>query len=153
MFLIFSLVSPTKSISSRSCFMRPMPRLDGGGRVRRNSVQGSGASASESEDDTRKSHVQSRIRNDSMCSVQSNKDGGINPLAKLNLTQKRKIVVSESARKLAEARREFLRKHDDNKPPDRSKLTMYDLIYYNPINNPMTVKPRILRNANPPESP
>lgn len=38
--------------------MRPTPRLDGGGRIRRNSIQGSatsGASASESEDDSRKS--------------------------------------------------------------------------------------------------
>lgn len=47
--------------------MRPTPRLDGGGRIRRNSIQGSansGASASESEDDTRKSSClnHSRVR-------------------------------------------------------------------------------------------
>lgn len=123
--------------------MRPTPRLDGGGRIRKNSVQGSGASASESEDDSRRSAsvVPSRIRNDSICSIQSFKDGG-NPgtVAKLNFGQKRRMAVSESARKLAEARREFLLKHE-NKPPDKSKLTMYDLIYYNPVTNPMKPKP------------
>lgn len=123
--------------------MRPTPRLDGAGRIRRNSVQGSGASASESEDDSRRSTsvAPSRIRNDSICSIQSLKDSGnASNIAKLNLGQKRRMVVSESARKLAEARREFLLKHE-NKPPDKSKLTMYDLIYYNPVTNPMKPKP------------
>lgn len=50
--------------------------------------------------------------------------------------QKKRTMVSESARKLAEARREFLLKHE-NKTPDRSQLKMYDLIYYNPVTNPM----------------
>ena len=117
--------------------MRPVPRLDSGGRVRKNSVQGSGASASESEDDSKKSLAPTRVRNDSICSVQSNKDGSNNTHSKLKVgQQKRRLTVSESARKLAEARREFMLKHE-NKTPDRSKLTMYDLIYYNPVSNPM----------------
>ena len=122
--------------------MRPTPRLDGGGRIRRNSIQGSGASASESEDDSRRSSIApSRVRNDSICSVQSLKEtGSASNIAKLNLGQKRRMVVSESARKLAEARREFHLKHE-NKCPDKSKLTMYDLIYYNPTTNPMKPKP------------
>ncbi|XP_001600099.2 transcription factor TFIIIB component B'' [Nasonia vitripennis] len=134
--------SPIKTIQGRSCFMRPTPRLDGGGRIRRNSVQGSGASASESEDDSRRSTsiAPSRIRNDSIQSLKDGGSGNANNIAKLNLGQKRRMVVSESARKLAEARREFLLKHENN-PPDKSKLTMYDLIYYNPVTNPMKPKP------------
>ncbi|KAG7197027.1 hypothetical protein KM043_017560 [Ampulex compressa] len=133
---------PVKVTQNRMCFMRPTPRLDNGGRVRRNSVQGSGASASELEDDNRRVNFTNtnRMRSDSLCSVQSNKESNAN-VSQSNLTifkngQKRRMLVSESARKLAEARREFLMKHE-NKAPDRSKLTMYDLIYYNPISNPM----------------
>ena len=126
--------------------MRPTPRLDGSGRIRRNSVAGSETSASESEDDIKKSisSIPARVRTESVCSVQSAKDTC--NVVKLNLGQKRKTNVSESARKLAEARREFYLKHE-NKPPDRSKLTMYDLIYYNPNKNPMTVKPKINRST------
>lgn len=127
--------------------MRPIPRLDTGGRVRKNSIQGSGASASESEDDSKRIKetcvTNIRIRNDSVCSVQSSKDTTAtvsqtnqNNITKFRTGSKRRILVSESARKLAEARREFLLKHE-NKTPDRSKLTMYDLIYYNPVTNPM----------------
>lgn len=134
--------SPTKVTQNRSCFMRPIPRLDSGGRVRRNSVQGSGASASESEDESRRitSVATNRIRNDSVCSVQSAKETPVNNtqsnVTKSKIGAKKRMLVSESARKLAEARREFLLKHE-NKTPDRSKLTMYDLIYYNPVSNPM----------------
>ncbi|XP_050462873.1 transcription factor TFIIIB component B'' homolog isoform X2 [Cataglyphis hispanica] len=135
-----SKFSPTKN---RLCFMRPVPRLDTGGRIRKNSIQGSGASASESEDEHGKrtvSIVPSRIRNDSCCSVQSNKDStttdnqNISP--RIKVMQKRRMQVSESARRLAEARREFLLKHE-NKTPDKSQMKMYDFIYYNPITNPM----------------
>ncbi|XP_051164138.1 transcription factor TFIIIB component B'' homolog isoform X2 [Leptopilina boulardi] len=135
-----SSVNSSKHISNRSCFMRPTPRLDSGGRVRKNSVQGSGASASESEDDGRKSSIPMRVRNDSICSVQSNKDvsSGAHNISKIKVgQQKRRLTVSESAKKLADARREFMLKHE-NKTPDRNKLTMYDLIYYNPVTNPMT---------------
>ncbi|KAL6449266.1 hypothetical protein ACFW04_000717 [Cataglyphis niger] len=123
--------------------MRPVPRLDTGGRIRKNSIQGSGASASESEEEHGKrtvSIVPSRIRNDSCCSVQSNKDStttdnqNISP--RIKAMQKRRMQVSESARRLAEARREFLLKHE-NKMPDKSQMKMYDFIYYNPITNPM----------------
>lgn len=55
---------------------------------------------------------------------------------KSKIGQKRRMLISESAKKLAEARKEFQLKHE-NKAPDRSKLTMYDLIYYNPVTNPM----------------
>ncbi|XP_014469970.1 PREDICTED: transcription factor TFIIIB component B'' homolog [Dinoponera quadriceps] len=105
----------------------------------KSSIQGSGVSASESEDEHGKrvaSVVPSRIRNDSICSIQSNRESTINDIARIKVTQKRRMMVSESARKLAEARREFLIKHE-NKTPDRSQLKMYDLIYYNPVTNPM----------------
>lgn len=71
--------------------MRPIPRLDGGGRVRRNSIQGSGASASESEDDSKRSISvsQGRVRNDSICSVQSLKNSNAsNSAIKLNSKSK-----------------------------------------------------------------
>ncbi|KAH0539465.1 transcription factor TFIIIB component B'' homolog [Cotesia glomerata] len=56
---------------------------------------------------------------------------------KSNVKQKKKFVISESTRKLAEKKRSFRLEHKDGKP-DRSKLTMYDLIHYNPSTNPMT---------------
>ncbi|XP_043278680.1 transcription factor TFIIIB component B'' homolog [Venturia canescens] len=153
---------------TRTSFMRPTPRLDGGGRIRRNSVQGSGASASESEDDCRRSAsvLTNRVRNDSISSLQSTKStnrenpgqtnlmtstgnsadkSGTSPtktMSSLAVRQKRKMNVSESARKLAEARREFQLKYE-HKQPDRTKLTMYDLIYYNPITNPIKKSDRI----------
>ncbi|XP_043666456.1 transcription factor TFIIIB component B'' homolog [Vespula pensylvanica] len=137
------LGSPTKTAQNRSCFMRPVPRLNNSGRIRSNSIQGSGASASESEDDSKRiiNNVTNRTRNDSVCSIQSSKEVNSNNVSsnattKLKTGQKRRILISESARKLAEARREFLLKHE-NKTPDRTKLTMYDLIYYNPVTNPM----------------
>ncbi|KAJ8673957.1 hypothetical protein QAD02_005219 [Eretmocerus hayati] len=137
--------SPIK-MRNRSCFMRPSPRLDGGGRIRRNSVQSSGASASESEDDSR--------RSSSVASSRTFKENSTNNATKSNSNQKRKTLVSDTTRKIgaseasvqekkvsmARARREFFIKHD-NKPPDKSKLTMYDLIYYNPTTNPMKPKP------------
>lgn len=39
-----------------------------------------------------------------------------------------------------ESRREFNRSYGDKNPPDKSKLKMYDLIYYNPTTNPMRKK-------------
>lgn len=122
--------------------MKPTLKLDTGARIRKNSIQGSGASASESEDDNRRmtTITPSRVRNDSICSVQSNRESTTNDSQnnpeKLKITPKKRMLISESARKLAEARKEFLLKHE-NKTPDRSQLKMYDLIYYNPVTNPM----------------
>lgn len=53
-----------------------------------------------------------------------------------NTVIQRKFKRTEQSRKLAEARREFLEKFRDSKP-DRQKLTMIDLIFYNPTSNPM----------------
>ncbi|XP_053979088.1 transcription factor TFIIIB component B'' homolog [Hylaeus volcanicus] len=136
------IVSPVKSAQCRLSYMRPTPKLDTGGRVRRNSIQGSGASASESEDDSRKviAATANHMKNDAVHSTECAKDpvtsNTKNDTTKSKTGQKRRILVSESARKLAEARREFNIKHE-NKTPDRTKLTMYDLIYYNPVSNPM----------------
>ncbi|XP_012268075.2 transcription factor TFIIIB component B'' homolog [Athalia rosae] len=137
-----SPASPAKLMQNRSRFVKPVPRLDGSGRIRRSSIQGSGASASESEDDNKRLNyvLPCRMRNDSCGSIQSNKEPtasiGLNNISETRPAPKRRMVISESARKLAEARREFLHKHG-NKAPDRNKLTMYDLIYYNPVTNPM----------------
>lgn len=48
----------------------------------------------------------------------------------------RKFRRTEQSRKLAEARREFVQKFGTSKP-DRHKLTMMDLIFFNPTSNPM----------------
>ncbi|XP_057338144.1 uncharacterized protein LOC130676143 [Microplitis mediator] len=176
---IIAATEPKKSVTnsetgsqskllSRGCFMRPVPRLDGHGRIRRNSVQGSGASASESEDDSRRhftvpintngiNNNKTDSLDNNQCSIKvsfsssnsnnnnvsnnnnnnSNTDNETSTsLTKSNVRQKKKIVISESARKLAEARREFQLKYENHKP-DRAKLTMYDLIHYNPSTNPM----------------
>ncbi|XP_063982143.1 transcription factor TFIIIB component B'' homolog [Diachasmimorpha longicaudata] len=137
-----SETSLTKVHINRS-FTRPTPRLDGSTRIRRNSIQGSGASASESEDDSRR-HPPPPHRPPSPHSSQPSQNSshppppGQNPSQShsQNSKQKRKVLISESARKLAESRREFFLKHE-HKQPDRTKLTMYDLIYYNPVTNPM----------------
>ncbi|XP_076243850.1 transcription factor TFIIIB component B'' homolog Bdp1 [Calliopsis andreniformis] len=134
--------STIRSAQSRLGFIRPVPKLDSGGRIRKNSIQGSGASASESEDDSRRINSTNinNATNDLINTAQTVKDISINNnknnIIKSKIGQKRRMLVSESAKKLAEARKEFQLRHE-NKTPDRSKLTMYDLIYYNPITNPM----------------
>ncbi|XP_063219978.1 transcription factor TFIIIB component B'' homolog [Bacillus rossius redtenbacheri] len=47
----------------------------------------------------------------------------------------RKVHSSITVR-LSKARQEFVSKYKDERP-DRSRLTMFDLIYYNPVTNPM----------------
>ncbi|XP_076292139.1 uncharacterized protein LOC143214684 [Lasioglossum baleicum] len=137
------LGSPTKLSQNRLSFMRPTPKLDSGGRVRKNSIQGSGASASESEDESKRINYSttSHTKNDSVQTAEIPKDTSVSNAKVSSLTKskaghKRRVLVSESARKLADARKEFNLKHE-NKIPDRAKLTMYDLIYYNPVTNPM----------------
>lgn len=75
-----------------------------------------------------------------MCSVASDHQSIIEPPSspkkELNVVIQRKWRRTEQSRKLAEARREFLEKFGDSKP-DRQKLTMMDLIFYNPTTNPM----------------
>jgi hypothetical protein len=63
--------------------------------------------------------------NDSECLEEGDKAG----------TQLRHAPGSGTPR-LARARQEFLNKFK-NKTPDRSCLTMFDLIFYNPTTNPM----------------
>lgn len=54
----------------------------------------------------------------------------------INQIIQKKCNRTEQTRKLAEARREFQRRFGSN-TPDRQKLTMMDLIFYNPVTNPM----------------
>lgn len=128
---------------------------------RRNSIQG----ASESEDDTgrRQRHFStssnqssynfagtpqpqrnyfslnktySRIRTESLCSnvsdAASQRDYSSRP---------KRSHRSEEFQRVANAKREFNQRLN-GKPPDKSRLTMYDMIYYNPLTNPMT-KPAV----------
>lgn len=148
--LIFS-ASPTKLISNRSSFIRPSPRLDGNSRIRRNSVQGSGASASESEDDSRRQNgiIQSKKSNTGGTS-QTDKGQSLNDNNNSDTTgrKKKKMIISDSAKRLMESRREFNRSYG-TKIPDKSKMKMYDLIFYNPRNNPMKKKEK---SVNPEEA-
>lgn len=97
-------------------------------------------SASESEDEGRKYY--GRIRNNSVCSAVSvSNQEPPTPISEEVLqketTAPKKLFRTEQSRKLAEARREFYRKFGTNNP-DKQKLKMIDLIYYNPTSNPMT---------------
>ncbi|XP_023022479.2 transcription factor TFIIIB component B'' homolog Bdp1 isoform X1 [Leptinotarsa decemlineata] len=94
-------------------------------------------SASESEDESRKH----RIRNDSVCSstsvVADSVGECMSPQRQKEVTAStvsKKCNRSEQTRKLAEARREFQRRFGTN-VPDRKKLRMMDLIFYNPVSN------------------
>lgn len=99
-------------------------------------------SASESEDDSRRN---SRHRNDSVCSTTSGLQDTNSNLESLppqkprefNTLIQRKCRRTEQSRRLAEARRDFYLKFGNQKP-DREKLTMMDLIFYNPTTNLMS---------------
>ncbi|RZC40141.1 transcription factor TFIIIB component B'' -like protein, partial [Asbolus verrucosus] len=122
--------SPSKVNRSR---IKAVPRLG---------QRNTSFSASESEDESRRNH---RHRNDSVCSTASGYQDS-SSIAECPSPQKpkefnsviqRKCRRTEQSRKLAEARRDFIIKFG-NKKPDRQKLTMIDLIFYNPTTNPMT---------------
>ncbi|KAL3285984.1 hypothetical protein HHI36_000498 [Cryptolaemus montrouzieri] len=95
-------------------------------------------SASESEDESKRSSQ--RTRNDSQSSniseiQESIPEQPMTPKAKeFSSVIHRKCRRTEWSRKLAEARREFTRKFLYGKP-DHKKLTMIDLIFYNPTTN------------------
>lgn len=129
---------------------------------RRNSIQGSniGAAGFESEDEQRRQrhystssshsnyniaatpHHQrnffglnkqhSRVRTESYSSSVSD----VPHMRDLN-SKIRRSHRSEEYQRVANAKREFNQKLN-GKPPDKSRLTMYDLIYYNPLTNPMS---------------
>ncbi|KAF5280311.1 hypothetical protein FQR65_LT03120 [Abscondita terminalis] len=100
-------------------------------------------SASESEDDTNKKSYK-RIRTESACSTASTSNDNF-ARAEPELPQKprdfntviqRKCRRTEQSNKMAEARRNFINKFR-NKDRDKNKLTMLDLIFYNPTTKPM----------------
>lgn len=124
---------------------------------RRNSIQGNGLSgASESEDEqhrrqrhysTSSNHssynpsstpqhqrnyfglnkVPSRVRTESYSSS----------ISDIPFSKSKRSNRSEEYQRVANAKREFNQRLN-GKPPDKSRLTMYDLIYYNPLTNPMS---------------
>lgn len=53
----------------------------------------------------------------------------------------KRSIRSEEFQRVANAKREFQQRLNGN-PPDKTRLTMYDMIYYNPTSNPMT-KPAV----------
>uniref|UniRef100_V5GSX4 Transcription factor TFIIIB n=1 Tax=Anoplophora glabripennis TaxID=217634 RepID=V5GSX4_ANOGL len=121
--------SPSKINRSR---IKAIPRLG----YRKTSL-----SASESEDESKRNY--NRNRNDSVCSTASGIPESITDCFSpqrpkdFNSMLQKKGNRTEQSRKLAEARRDFQRRFGASKP-DRQKLTMIDLIFYNPESNPMT---------------
>lgn len=51
-------------------------------------------------------------------------------------SKQKRSMRSEECQRVANAKREFNQRLNGN-PPDKTRLTMYDLIYYNPSTNPM----------------
>lgn len=74
----------------------------------------------------------SRIRTESMCSNVSEAAS----VRDVN-TRPKRMHRSEEFQRVANAKREFNQRMN-GKAPDKSRLTMYDMIYYNPVTNPMT---------------
>ncbi|XP_055309804.1 uncharacterized protein LOC129573372 [Sitodiplosis mosellana] len=145
-----SAAMPNNKIRQR---IRPTPCF----ASRRNSIQGSGiGGASESEDEqhrrqrhysTSSNHssynpsstpqhqrnyfglnkVPSRVRTESYSSS----------ISDIPFSKSKRSHRSEEYQRVANAKREFNQRLN-GKPPDKSRLTMYDLIYYNPLTNPMS---------------
>ncbi|KAF2879324.1 hypothetical protein ILUMI_26835 [Ignelater luminosus] len=133
-------LSPTKVINRSR--IKAVPRLS----HRRTSMTVHG-SASESEDDSKRNYK--RIRTESACSsisitnepqIQTDVSSPQKSKEFSSIIQ-RKCKRTEQSRKMAEARRHFMHKFG-NQIPDKQKLTMMDLIFYNPISNPMSQKPK-----------
>ncbi|PSN53895.1 hypothetical protein C0J52_02440 [Blattella germanica] len=127
--------------TSRARFSKPTPNFIEAS-ARRNSVQGS---ASESEDESRRcisiastvtppSRRHADLRSEEQAE-QINKED-LNRESSEKKSTKAKRVASSCMIRMAQARQEFQAKFRNQKP-DRSRLTMYDLIFYNPTTNPM----------------
>ncbi|KAF5297921.1 hypothetical protein FQA39_LY11906 [Lamprigera yunnana] len=131
--------SPTKVINRHR--IKAIPRLTQ--RRISSTIHGS---ASESEDDSNKK-ISKRIRTESVCSTVSNNNENVTK-PDVDVPQKRdfstviqrKCRRTEQSNKMAEARRNFINKFR-NREPDKHKLTMLDLIFYNPTTKPMSQKP------------
>ncbi|KAK9880468.1 hypothetical protein WA026_011713 [Henosepilachna vigintioctopunctata] len=97
-------------------------------------------SASESEDESKKH--EHRVRHDSQSSNFSTAHESVSDqpstlkMMEFSSVIQRKCKRTDWSRKLADARREFTRKFVSGKP-DHKKLTMIDLIFYNPTTNVM----------------
>ncbi|XP_069361637.1 LOW QUALITY PROTEIN: transcription factor TFIIIB component B'' homolog [Maniola hyperantus] len=146
--VLFDPIIPLPSPSKVRPKLRPVPRL---APLRRNSVQGS---ASESEDENRRSLLNSRdrqahevhtlqslpnrdvsrVRNDSVCSSVS--QAPTQPAAAASpLRDKQQIL--KTRRQEETRRRMAMRRRREN--AKRDTLTMYDLIFYNPTSNPLVL--------------
>ncbi|XP_026763101.2 uncharacterized protein LOC113521681 [Galleria mellonella] len=153
--VLFDPIVPLPSPSKVRPKLRPVPRL---GPHRRNSIQGS---ASESEDETRRALLSSgsvtpapprqrhdshtshstlhsllgrdvnRVRNDSVCSSVS--VATMQPAPATSPTKEKHI--SKSRRHDINRRMTAMRRRRET--VQRDKLTMYDLIFYNPTTNPI----------------
>ncbi|KAG4067568.1 hypothetical protein HA402_005340 [Bradysia odoriphaga] len=124
--------------------IRPTPYFG-----RRNSVQGA-ISESDDESNKRQRHLSTssshsnyninnnatpkiventRMRTESVCSNIS--EAGFQTFSK-----PKRIARSEEFQRIANAKKEFHQRFN-GKTPDKQHLTMYDMIYYNPVTNPL----------------
>lgn len=147
--------SPSSAIPNSNTKIRQRIRPTPCFANRRNSIQGNslgGASESEDEQHRRQRHystssnhssynpsttpqrnyfglnkIPSRVRTESYSSS----------ISDIPFTKGKRSHRSEEYQRVANAKREFNQRLN-GKPPDKSRLTMYDLIYYNPLTNPMS---------------
>ncbi|XP_069681897.1 nucleolar protein dao-5 [Periplaneta americana] len=140
-----STVSPPfkrNTDTTRGRFARPTPRLVEAS-ARRNSLQGS---ASESDDEARKAtstattitplHRRQQDLTSEEMAVATPSDSRVCDEPEKKKKERSRRTPSSCMLRMAKARMEFQNKFG-NKRPDRSRLTMFDLIFYNPTTNPM----------------
>ncbi|PNF19462.1 hypothetical protein B7P43_G02346 [Cryptotermes secundus] len=123
--------------TSRGRFVRPTPRFMEAS-MRRNSIQ---ISASETEEEFKKGtsmatspHKKETDLTSEDLAVTLTDTGSIEEAEKKVIRTRR--AASSCMQRMAKARLEFHNKFG-NRTPDRSRLTMFDLIFYNPATNPM----------------
>lgn len=126
---------------------------------RRNSIQGSSLGAafeSEDEQNRRQRHYSTSSNHSSYNPAstpqhsQRNNNFALNKtpsrvrtesfsssMSDIPFSKNKRSHRSEEYQRVANAKREFNQRLN-GQPPDKSRLTMYDLIYYNPLTNPMS---------------
>lgn len=137
---------PSPKIRQR---IRPTPCFN-----RRNSIQGTASDCDEDTNHRRQRHLSTssshsthntnfisknvsqigRIRTESTCSNVS--DIVSNIRSTTGLKSKKSTTRTDGLSKVSTVRRDFTHRFN-GQTPDKTRLTMFDMIYYNPITNPM----------------
>lgn len=135
-------IRPTPCFNRRNSIQGVAESDDDSGRRQRHYSTSSTYSTNYNPGSTPQQHTQrnyfglnktySRIRTESVCSNLSDATS----MRDINMRPKR-MHRSEEFQRVANAKREFNQRLN-GKTPDKSRLTMYDMIYYNPVSNPMS---------------